>query len=74
MTPIKISLFAERQYDEDNFLGQIEIPLDTILEKPNQWAINKVFPLEQAEEYEKEVAGKIGVQAKWVEESFEETS
>lgn len=62
---LNISVFKTRDFDEENYLGETAVELESILENPNQWAINQRFPLE-ASEYEKDVDGEIVMQAKWI--------
>lgn len=50
--------------DEENYLGEVRIGLREAIDKPNEWAIKDKFKL-VGEEYEKDVQGKIIIQAKW---------
>ena len=52
-------------YDEEHFLGMVEIPFEEVYGKPNQWGVNRGIRLEGGK-WGKEVTGEIGVQAKWI--------
>lgn len=64
MTPIRISIWRNREFEEENYLGEVEIGFSALLEEPGTWAVNKALELE-AKQFEKEVSGSVGVQAKW---------
>lgn len=50
---MRVSVYTERIYDEEHFLGMVEFPFQDIESKPNAWSINKVVPLMGHPDYKK---------------------
>ena len=65
---LNVSVWSSREMVEPDYLGEIYVDFRTIIEKPNEWAINGNFDL-TAEQFEKEVEGKLYLQARWSPET-----
>jgi hypothetical protein len=49
---LNVSIWLSRDMVEENFLGEVHVDLQTVIDKPGEWAINQKYKL-IAEQFEK---------------------
>ncbi len=65
-----MSFWKTREFDEENYLGEVKIGLEVLLERPEEWAVNGKFGLEALEFEDVEITERfVFVQGKWIPSS-----